>query len=149
MIIARQIVERARTKIADPQHWIQHMLRREHPEFGTQFCAEGALLAASQEMHLSSADLIDAVSLFQPLIGLRGLAGYNDSHSHAEVLALFDRVLAQNDIRHFPPAPAGMEDALRLLYASYAQVPPMEPAPHAVPAPSEKARSDEREPVLV
>ena len=98
-----QIVERARTLIADEQHWCRCELARDAKGTGvcpmaysaTRRCGLDALIAAAFEItgdHLVAHDL--AIRATQPLCGTATLVRVNDIRGHAAVLALFDEVIA-------------------------------------------------------
>jgi len=93
-----EILEAARALIAEPEHWTKHVRARNrwHEEVSPksddarQWCAVGAIER--------SCDIESRSRLFDLLRdGLpdRALVGdFNDSHTHAEVLDLFDRAIA-------------------------------------------------------
>ena len=74
----------ARKLIENPEHW------RQGPSSDTCFCAMGAL------GHVATGT--DALweaqqALYGALPERGGIANFNDNHSHAEVLALFNRAI--------------------------------------------------------
>ena len=100
----RQIVKRARDRIADPANWCHGANARTadgsvckvtDPR-AHSFCGFGALeveyrAAGSEFPHICSADeLADQLAF-----GGRALSTVNDEDGHAAVLALFDSVLAE------------------------------------------------------
>ena len=98
-----QIVERARTLIADEQHWCRGELARDAKGRGVcpmsdsamKRCGLGALLTASYEItrdHRAAYDL--AIKAMRPLHGTATLVKVNDIRGHAAVLTLFDEVIA-------------------------------------------------------
>jgi hypothetical protein len=98
-----QIVERARTLIADESQWCRCELARDVKGAGvcpmsdsaTKRCGLGALIAAAYEItgdQLAAHDL--AIRAMQPLYSTATLVKVNDVRGHAAVLALFDEVIA-------------------------------------------------------
>ena len=98
-----QIVERARTLIADKQHWCRGELARDVSGEGVcttsdsavKRCALGAVIAAAHELthDLDSANDF-AFKALRPRCGSATLVRVNDMRGHAAVLALFDTVIA-------------------------------------------------------
>ena len=98
-----QIVERARTLIADEQHWCRLHLAQDVngvPVSATSArvvkrCALGALIAAAYEL---TQDFDTAHDLghqaLRPHYGPSTVIYVNDARGHAAVLALFDEVIA-------------------------------------------------------
>jgi hypothetical protein len=98
-----QIVERARSLIADEEHWCRNELARDARGMGVcplsdsavKRCGLGALIAAAYEItrkHRAAYDL--AIRAMRPLYGTATLVRVNDMRGHAAVLALFDEVIA-------------------------------------------------------
>ena len=98
-----QIVERARTLIADKQHWCRGELARDVSGEGVcptsasavKRCALGAVIAAAHELthNLDSANDF-AFKALRPRYGTATLVRVNDMRGHAAVLALFDTVIS-------------------------------------------------------
>ena len=98
-----QIVERARTLIADKQHWCRGELARDVNGEGVcptsasavKRCALGAVIAAAHELthNLDSANDF-AFKALRPRYGTATLVRVNDMRGHAAVLALFDTVIS-------------------------------------------------------
>ena len=97
-----QIVERARTLIADEEHWCRCELARDARGTGVcptsdtavKRCGLGALIAAAYEItgdQLTAHDL--AIRATQPLYGTATLVNINDTRGHTAVLALFNEVI--------------------------------------------------------
>lgn len=92
----------ARDLISDPKRWTQGVLARDsngnndsvYGETACSFCASGALLRVSRGFFteairaLMVADGQDPNDLEAPTVPI-----FNDTHTHAEVLALFDRAI--------------------------------------------------------
>ena len=98
-----QIVERARTLIADEHHWCRGELARDANGEGVcptsasavRRCALGAVIAAAHELthDLNGANDF-AFNALRPQYGTATLVRVNDIRGHAAVLALFDGVIA-------------------------------------------------------
>jgi hypothetical protein len=98
-----QIVERARTLIADEQHWCRRHLAEDvngisvSPTFAgaVKRCGLGAVIAAAYELthDLDAAHQLGHEAM-RPHYGAATLIYLNDSKGHAAVLALFDEVIA-------------------------------------------------------
>jgi len=97
-----QIVERARTLIADEQHWCHRHLAEVNgvaisptSASATKRCGLGALIAAAYQL---THDLDEAYHLgheaLRPRYGPSTVIYTNDVRGHAAVLALFDEVIA-------------------------------------------------------
>lgn len=98
MSLIREILVDARKAIEDPEHWTQGACARdaqgnevdETSRFAASWCAVGAtykaLRAARQDM---ATQLIDALSRACNA----SISEYNDTHTHEEVLAMFDKAI--------------------------------------------------------
>jgi hypothetical protein len=98
-----QIVEKARSLIADQQHWCRGVLAQDASgasvlatsASAVQRCGLGALIAAAYQL---SHDFDVANELahraLRPGCGVATLVQVNDTRGHAAVLALFDEVIA-------------------------------------------------------
>jgi hypothetical protein len=101
-----EILRQARELISDPAHWTQGEYARDadgnfaavYDPAAVCFCSLGAI---AKVMNISDPD---AVSLFEPAEILDDICfakcgvkayGFNDSHTHAEVLSLFDAAIAR------------------------------------------------------
>lgn len=94
---AKQILIAARQLIANPEHWTQHVMARsasglkasaENDPSATCFCPMGAVIRT-----VGFNSKID-----EPFRHLRkffegSISKFNDSHTHAEVLAKFDEAI--------------------------------------------------------
>ena len=98
-----QIVERARTLIADEHHWCRGELARDAngeevcptSASAVRRCALGAVIAAAHELtHDLGAAHDFAFNALRPQYGTATLVRVNDIRGHAAVLALFDEVIA-------------------------------------------------------
>ena len=95
----REILIAARALIDTPEKWTQFESARNingvgcHPRSpdAVCFCTLGAIDRACQD------DLNDykALQTLQSIVGM--VANFNDSHTHAEVLAAFDEAIARLD----------------------------------------------------
>src|SRR5262245_31296709 len=98
-----QIVERARTLIADEQHWCRRNLANEvngvpidpTSDRAVKWCGLGAVIAAAYQLthDLDAAHQLGHDAL-RPRYGPSTLIHVNDARGHAAVLALFDEVIA-------------------------------------------------------
>jgi hypothetical protein len=97
-----QIVERARTLIADEQHWCRRHLAEDvngvsvSPTFAgaVKRCGLGAVIAAAYQLtHDFDAAHDLAFKALRPSYCTATLVRVNDMRGHAAVLALFDEVI--------------------------------------------------------
>lgn len=101
-----ELLVRARAAIADPQHWTQHTRARNregvicspYSSSAVCFCASGALIhfSGGENYLFCQAQRLLKDSAHSRLGGYPGIAYFNDTHSHAEVLALFDWAIEDN-----------------------------------------------------
>ena len=98
-----QIVEQARTLIADESHWCRGELARDVNGMGicpmsdtaAKRCGLGALIMAAYQITNDRREAHDlAIKAMRPLHGSATLVNVNDVRGHAAVLALFDEVIA-------------------------------------------------------
>ena len=98
-----QIVEQARSLIADKQHWCRGQLAEDARGVGVfttsanavKRCGLGALITAAYQLtdnYDAAHDL--AHNALRPCYGITTLVHVNDVRGHAAVLALFDEVIA-------------------------------------------------------
>ena len=86
-----QVLIEARKLIEKPENWTQGELARDeggtscHPERGVRWCAEGAIQKATGDYYYY--DIMKAIT------GDFALYKFNDTHTHAEVLAAFTRAI--------------------------------------------------------
>ena len=98
-----QIVEQARSLIADEQHWCRGRLAEDargvsvFPTSGSAVrrCGLGAVIAAAYQLtrDYDAANEL-AHNALRPQSGISTLVHVNDERGHAAVLALFDEVIA-------------------------------------------------------
>ena len=94
-----EVLREARELISDPSHWTQGALARGIDGKASDvmyplgcvvsWCASGACLRVG-----GLVEGYRALELLRRAIGSRGAATYNDSHTHAEVLAMFTKAIA-------------------------------------------------------
>jgi hypothetical protein len=102
---ALEVLIAARGKIADPKHWTQEAFARRLPdeeegqEVGSDidpckpsavcWCATGAIAA------VQGAASPDWGDVFESAFGMSdgSVENFNDAHTHAEVIALFDKAI--------------------------------------------------------
>ena len=98
-----QIVEQARSLIADQSHWCRGELARAVNGMGicpmsdtaVKRCGLGALIMAAYQITNDRREAHDlAIKAMRPLHGSATLVNVNDVRGHAAVLALFDEVIA-------------------------------------------------------
>lgn len=82
----------ARKKIENPANWLNRCPSRDEEARG-QFCAARALWTSSGDEDCYGAAEGDAYGKLSAASGERHLPDFNDKHTHAEVLALFDKVI--------------------------------------------------------
>lgn len=98
-----QILKEARALIADEKNWTQDSFARNSAGETTEpaddeavcYCAIGALAKVarlSPECNLPAENLVEEEAL---MLGWINVPEFNDNHTHAEVLALFDRAIAR------------------------------------------------------
>ncbi len=81
------VLRAARAKIEKPENWCQGSFRNGHA-----YCALGAV----RESSYGVIRYIEACDVLERLAG--PIPKYNDSHTHAEVLSLFDRAIATAEL---------------------------------------------------
>jgi hypothetical protein len=98
----RRIYRDARALIADPEHWTRGAMARDAKEGpwntvrplapeAVSWCAYGALQKAQDGYHLSVME--ELTSYMSRTLGASGVIHWNDTSTHEEVLAGFDRVI--------------------------------------------------------
>ncbi|MXN46085.1 hypothetical protein GR138_12880 [Shinella kummerowiae] len=106
MTSPQEALQKARELISDPKRWTQEAYARDTdgvdnvncgsdhiPEDSVCFCSIGAI-AKAYGCNISAAECSTAFKLLEA--GLDDEVGvYNDSHTHAEVLAAFDLAIAR------------------------------------------------------
>lgn len=98
----KQLLMSAKALIQDPNNWTQHVLARDGrnnlvsiaSDDACKYCAEGAAMkvTAHSEGHIWE-QVRYALYIALPL-SAGSVVAYNDTHTHEEVLALFDRAIA-------------------------------------------------------
>ena len=98
-----QIVELARTLIADEEHWCRNELARDVrgmdvcplSDSAVKRCGLGALVAAAYDITGGQPGAYDlAIRALKPLYNTATLVKANEVGGHAAVLALFDEIIA-------------------------------------------------------
>ena len=96
-----ETLKAARQLITDPAKWTQGAFARDadgnevtpNNDLATCYCSFGAIQFVTKKRMMTSADrYLDGLCLSKFGIGLDVL---NDTHTHAEVLALFDAAIAE------------------------------------------------------
>jgi hypothetical protein len=96
-----QILSRARELISDPKNWVQGIIATDRSGKPSAlassatvcFCAVGALKRATIEHGYSPLFSITAQIKLSETMGNETTIHFNDTHSHAEVLAKFDEAI--------------------------------------------------------
>ena len=88
---AKQLLVAARKVIEDPDHWIQGAYAR-----NGRYCTMGALQAVGKRYSRSARrEATDWLLKYVRGEGHHSVESFNDSVTHAEVLAMFDAAIAQ------------------------------------------------------
>jgi hypothetical protein len=100
---AKQLLVAARAVIEKPENWTQAAYAREgkdgravstnHPD-ATCFCSIGAVYRAANDLGLPRSEALSALGEQADKYGYFTIHSFNDSHTHEEVLALFDDAIA-------------------------------------------------------
>lgn len=101
MKTTKQTLEAARALIADKAHWTQgsvsmDMLDRvRHPRHpaACRWCATGAVVKAAAGSNYVFERCLGA--LHMSLVGFQSIESFNDTHTHDEVLQLFDAAISK------------------------------------------------------
>lgn len=95
----KEILIAARQKITPPQCWTQGAASRDATgkqamigDVAVSWCLIGAVREVSYSGELDSAD--DAIAMMREA-AQGSVADFNDTHTHQEVLALFDKAIAE------------------------------------------------------
>lgn len=104
-----RLLESARARIEKEENWTQGELARGPSGMGlyvydpaaTCWCAEGALAvsAAAGDFKWTYSDAVKFLGLMLGTLSNNTLYYFNDNHTHAEVLALFDKSIS--DLRQY------------------------------------------------
>jgi hypothetical protein len=87
----KEILIAARKRIEKPQNWLRHSYYNKNK---TAFCAAGAI---REEDGTIGPIQSPALTALRQVIGKDDLIGdFNDTHTHAEVLAAFDKAIAES-----------------------------------------------------
>lgn len=94
-----EILRAARKRIELPEHWCQNRMAHDSQlrgcdaldEQAVAWCAYGALQPDPDDAGL------DALAI---AMGTKLVSRFNDSHTHAEVLAAFDRAIVSEEAKH-------------------------------------------------
>lgn len=85
-----ELLVNARELISDPEHWTQGMAERVYRSGGVSYCSLGALTKASTNGYYFSQAYIEMTAAIP---GIQGIVTFNDTHTHEQVLAIFDKVI--------------------------------------------------------
>jgi hypothetical protein len=86
------VLRKARALIEDESRWGQHAL-----EFEGRYCVQGAVNVVITGDAFQSCGLKAKDALREQVPDGRPLYLFNNTHSHADVLALFDRAIAEQE----------------------------------------------------
>lgn len=97
---ALQALREARALIQDPERWTRGVLARdangrevdEHADAAVCWCLEGAVARVCAQ---SGCGFYEAWGPVRSAAAFVPLAEFNDSHSHADVLAVLDKAIAR------------------------------------------------------
>jgi hypothetical protein len=102
-----EVLRAARAKIEKPENWTRRANARNldgHAVsavsgFAASWDANGACLSVADDWWACPAvnALRNAIAAIEPHSKITSLAGFNDTHTHAEVIALFDRAIAAEE----------------------------------------------------
>ena len=102
----RKILRAARVFLADPAHWCQHKMAVDEngaftvPQKAAKCCALGAIRRYTP---YTVREVLLAETELQFTLGLRNMrlavATFNDTHTHGEVLQMFDDTIARLEKR--------------------------------------------------
>ena len=107
-----EVLEKARARIEDPERWTQRVAGRDESgravpiDKATQVCLDGALCLQFPDEDFRTLGGVPpykaAVALLEQATDYKNIADFNDTHTHPEVLAAFDRAieLARKDHPH-------------------------------------------------
>lgn len=107
-----QILRKAKEIIKDRDHWTTGSLMRNKEgesyfnDEPVSFCSLGAICHAENSLNLDRGDRFDLLSEFYAVTGNESIGSYNDTHTHEEVLSMFDKVIANIEKKvaeHLPP----------------------------------------------
>lgn len=95
-----EVLKAARELISDPKHWTQYLFARDDNGNSTQpvsvravcWCALGAIDRVSGDDESAGDDALDAL---MEVVEEGNVSTFNDSHTHPEVMALFDAAIAR------------------------------------------------------
>lgn len=101
-----EILIKARDLIADPAQWTQHANARDEEgistntfsEQATCWCSDGALVKASNQPENHS-EYQRAGAALKEAAGGQSYVEFNDTHTHAEVMTMFDTAIATAQAR--------------------------------------------------
>lgn len=87
----------ARKMIEKPENWCQRRLcvrKRNRQMTPLAYCSLGAINQLYEEFDLSIEDFESMIKAIEAVVGA-GIVKFNDTHTHSEVLAAFDRAIEQ------------------------------------------------------
>lgn len=100
----KEILEKARALITDPKHWTRGKFARDtcgssvsvDSSTATCFCTVGAVYRVSASVTVGHHEALDLLANELDQLGRpsRSIPTFNDSSTHEQVLALFDRAIA-------------------------------------------------------
>ena len=104
MINTLEVLKKAKKKIAKKKNWCQEVMARDkdgnptkyHVGESVKFCAMGAIHRVCYEHKMEWLDTsLDAIDLLAEQTGTNDMIEYNDTHTHKEVLAVFDKAIKE------------------------------------------------------
>jgi hypothetical protein len=88
----KEILIKARKLIEDPENWIQGRFYHEGA-----YCGVGALVAAGASTSEQPLESHPAYTRLLKVLNYPSFTVFNDTHTHTEVLEIFDRAIASFD----------------------------------------------------
>jgi hypothetical protein len=106
------VLKTGMAKIEDEKNWIQGAFARDDKKEvvpssdsrATCWCASGSIFA--QRICVDASTQAKAVTLLNQATQSRQIAYFNDTHTHAEVIALFKRVIAEQEAKELKESEA-------------------------------------------
>lgn len=87
--MVKEVLVAARILIQDEKNWCQKLMS----DCEGRHCALGAIFAAAKDINTVS----QVWEKLQDVMG-QSVGDYNDSHSHTQVLAMFDKAIQQEKV---------------------------------------------------
>lgn len=100
MATVKELLLVARQAISNPENWTQYVIARDaegvmiFPDSSKAvcWCSLGALRKAQEDLKADETTYVEAYDVLCDVLD-GSIVAYNDTHTHAEVLALFDKAI--------------------------------------------------------